>query len=168
MIADEIGRFWHRVHLSGYSDYAFCLMKMLPSCMLRNAVTKRVFMAFLLFLISGLIHQFTSWQLNPGWSDYADLQFFCMNAVAVTLESALLALLRRTSPWNQSSEDGKHLRPEARRSHAQRLLWGGLVRLVGYTWVMSFFVWAIPKCYYPRVYGTVNQQLQLREMGTNI
>jgi hypothetical protein len=119
-------------------------------------------MTFSLFLISGLIHQFTTWQLNPDWSDYADLQFFCMNAVAVVLESTLLTLLRRTSP-SKSSENDKG--QEGRRSQAQRLLRIGFSRLLGYTWVISFFVWAIPKCYYPRVYRTVTQQLQVRAMN---
>jgi hypothetical protein len=130
--------------------------------MLRNRVVKRGLKTFSLFLTSGLIHQFTTWQLNQDWSDCADLQFFSMNAVAVILESTLLTLLRSTSP-SQSSENDKG--QEGRRSQAQRLLRIGFIHLLGYTWVMSFFVWALPKCYYPRVYRTVTQQLQVGEMN---
>ena len=132
--------FWHRLHLSGYSDYA---RLMLLRCTLRNAVTKRVLMTSSLFLISGTVHQLTSWQLNPGCSDYADLQFFCMNAAAVSLESALLQVISTS----QTSEVDR--RP-------QRRLRAALAHLVGYTWVTSFFVWAIPRFYYPRIYCTLS------------
>lgn len=111
-----------------------------------------------MFFISGLIHQLTSWRLNPGCSDYADLQFFCMNAVAVSLESALL----RSIYPSQSSESGK--RHETSGSHTQKILRCALMRLVGYTWVMSFFVWAIPRFYYLRVYCTVDQHLKVVEI----
>jgi hypothetical protein len=158
MIANEIRRFWHRCHLSGYSDYANLLISMLPRWILRNAAIKRVFKTFSLFLISGMVHHLTSWQLNLGCRDHADLQFFCVNGAAVTLESALL---QRIFPSQTSEDDKRH---RAGRSHTQRLLRVALVRFVGYTWVMSFLVWAIPKFYYPRVYCTVNQQLQVREM----
>ena len=148
-------RFWHRLHLSSYSEYANF---MLPRCMLRNTVIKRLLMTFSLFLISGLVHQVTSRQLYPDCPDYADMKFFWTNAVAVSLESVLLRLAPRRPP----SEDGQ--RREARRSRVQRLLGVALVRFVGYVWVVSFFVWTIPKSYYPRVHCTVNRQLQVRKI----
>lgn len=146
--ANEIRRFWHRLHLSGYSDFAHLII---PRFMQRHAVTKRVLVTFSLFLISGAIHQLTSWQLNPGCGDYADLQFFCMNAAAVISESALLHV---TSP-RQPSEVGQHRQTE--RSHPQGPLFAILAHLVGYTWIVGFFVWIIPKLYYPRVYCILTQ-----------
>lgn len=149
--ANEIPSFWHRLHLSGYSDYVNLLM---PRCMLRNAIVRRVLVAFSLFSISGLVHQVTSWQLDPGCSDYADLQFFFANAAALSLESALLQL---ASP-GQPSKDDPH-----KRDHTQGLLRVALVRCVGYAWVMGFFTWAVPKFYYLRVYCTINQRLLLKQ-----
>ena len=147
MMANEVRRFWHRIHLSGYSDYA---RLMLPRYILRNAVTKRVLMTFSLFLISGTVHQLTSWQLNPGCGDYADLQFFCMNAAAVSLEFALLQVISTSQPSEVDRRRG------AERSHPQRRLRAALAHLVGYTWVISFFVWTIPRIYYPRIYCMLN------------
>ena len=51
-------------------------------------------MTFSLFLISGIFHQLTNWHLDLSCGDYADLQFFCMNAVAVYLESAVSSCSR--------------------------------------------------------------------------
>ena len=105
-----------------------------------------------LFLVSGAIHQVTSWQLNSGCADFADVYFFCTNAAAVIVESALLQVIR---PRQSSAVGGRR---EAERSHPSRPLRNILARLVGYVWVVSFFVWAIPKFYYPRIYCMVNQK----------
>lgn len=129
---------------------------MLPGDVMQNAVAKRVTMTFLLFLISGFVHQFTTWQLDSGCRDYADIQFFCLNAVAVILESVLLEHILSCS----ASQDGKH----AVKSKSQALGYVrvAILRLVGYMWVASFFVCAIPKIYYPRVYCLIIQQAGTR------
>jgi len=111
-------------------------------------------MIFSLFLMSGLVHQVTSWQLNPACNDYADLQFFCMNAVAVCLESAVL----RHISSNRPSDGTIH---ETKKRYPQKLL-RKFVRFVGYAWVLGFFVWSVPKFYYHRVSCMIDQQLQVR------
>jgi hypothetical protein len=124
---------------------------MLPRFVSRNAVVKRLLVTFSLFLISALIHQLTDWHLHSTYSDYADLRFFAMNAVAVSLEYAFL----RCICTSRKSDDGK-LRMIGNR---QKLLvaW---IRVMGYVWVMSFFVWVIPNCYYQRVYHAAVQQVR--------
>lgn len=150
-------RFWHRLHLSGYSDYAKLMINMLPSCVTRNILVRKVLMTFLLFFMSGLIHQLTTWQLDSDCSDYADIRFFCMNAVAVILESVVL---QRVS-LGQATQDAK--RRDGRHESLLRSTQVTLVRLVGYTWVVTFFVWAVPKVYYPRVYCMLNQQMHTKQ-----
>ncbi|KAK5049497.1 hypothetical protein LTR84_004426 [Exophiala bonariae] len=151
--AYTIGRFWmsvwHRLHLSGYSDVSNYLIAMLPRSVSRNAVIKRLFVTFSLFLISALIHQLTEWQLHSTYGDYADLRFFSMNAVGVSLEYALLRCTRTSA-----TSEGGNLRIAGRREKLQV----ALVRVIGYVWVVGFFVWAIPKCYYQRAYHAAVQQ----------
>jgi len=112
--------------------------------MLQNAATKRAFMTLSFFLMSGAVHQITSWKLHPDCGDYADLQFFGMNAAAVILESVLLQAMS-SQPLGLGGDR------KVERSHPHRLLRSALARFVGYAWVMAFFVWAIPRFYYTRI-----------------
>lgn len=116
--------------------------------MSRNRIIKRLFKTFSLFLISALIHELTARQLDPTYSDYADLKFYGINAVAVTLEYAFLHCMRSS----RKSEDGSECR--VRRRGVLRL---ALVRLLGYVWVVGFLVWVFPKCYYKRVYDAIHE-----------
>ena len=130
---------------------------MFPRCMTRNRAIEKVLMTFLLFLISGLVHQLTNSQLNPECRDYADILFFGINAVAVITESALLPL----RPREQLSRN--HKQRETGRRHTLQIVQVVLVRCLGYIWVVSFFIWVVPKLYYPRVYCTVSQLVQKRK-----
>lgn len=115
-------------------------------------------MTFLLFFISGCIHQATTRQLNSGCSDYADVQFFCLNAVAVMLESALLGVVSLSSATQKGKSHGTS------KDQVLGLARAVLLRLVGYMWVVSFFVWVVPKIYYPRVYCMIKQQPGMRKI----
>lgn len=147
-----IHRFWHRVHLSGYSEYANLLIDMLPCRLIPGPAIRKVFMIFLLFVMSGLSHHFASLQLkNPRCTGYADIQFFCMNGIAVILESAILQVGSPRKASRDRSNHGGEIR-------APRRLPLALVRYVGHLWVIGFFVWTTPKLYYSRVYCTAINQ----------
>ena len=108
-----------------------------------------------MFLISGIIHQVTAWKLDPvcGNSNWADMKFFAINAAAVCWESTVFQLVARL---RQERTKGTNLRTTGRTKESkedkQQVRPGRLLRLLGYVWVMSFFVWVLPKCYYQRVY----------------
>lgn len=151
VLTNGICRFWHRLVLSGYSDFANLFLAILPSFLTRNVKTRKVMTTFLLFLMSGLVHNLTSWQLNSSCRDYADLQFFCLNALGVILESFLAQLSTSSRLFRQE-------RHETGRSSVLHSLRAAVARLLGYVWVTTFFVWAVPRLYYQRLHCIIIQK----------
>jgi hypothetical protein len=111
-------------------------------------------MTFLFFLMSGIIHQLTSLQLDPGCTDLGDLQFFAMNAAAVCLEYAVRCIFAPRQPCKASKAD------RVDKAAALAELPTLLPRCLGYLWVIGFFAWASPKCYYQRVHCMVAHKTQ--------
>lgn len=101
--------------------------------------------------MSGLVHNLTSWQLNSSCRDYADLQFFCLNALGVVLESFLAQLSTSSRLFRQE-------RHETGRSSVLHSLRAAVARLLGYVWVTTFFVWAVPRLYYQRLHCIIIQK----------
>jgi hypothetical protein len=134
-------RFWHRLHLNTYNDFAQLL---LPRSLLRNKLTRRICMTITLFFMTGLVHQLTTLEIHPRCGgDWADIKFFLANAFAVLFESAVLQLV---SYHRNPTTHQKQLNKTANNRR-----WTTIVQTAGYLWVVTFFVWLVPKCYYGRL-----------------
>lgn len=148
--------FWHRIHLSSYSDYANLVVDNLPSFLIRGPLCKKLYLTFMIFLFSGMVHQITSWQLHPDCKDYADIYFYCVNAAIVLLESGVSSLV--SSPKTSSCE---YTGEQDRQHHVPsgwRQLKICIARTLGYIWVFAIFFLVIPKFYYPRIHCMLHDQ----------
>lgn len=132
-------RFWHHMVVPTYCchfrAFAQTVLGIEPSPAL---------MAFGVFAISGASHAFSSWRGGDrcGWSD--DIWFYLLNfAVAageVLMEKRWRAL---------------NVRPLRSQSVAVSIV----RRVLGYLWVLVFFVWIVPKWQYPKFYCDIQDNL---------
>ena len=87
---------------------------------------------FAVFWISGLMHALGDVAQGLPWQASTSIQFFCIPALGITVEDALLAALRPAS--------------STRTTDSSR---GWFFKTLGYLWVIVFMVWSTPIWIYP-------------------
>jgi hypothetical protein len=95
----------------------------------------KVFIAFVVFVFSGLSHGLVSWQI--GRDGRTDVWWFMVNFLACSAETVFLQCLSFAPGYSKELQ-------------LIRESWFG--GLVGRTWVFAFFFWSVPKWQYPAMY----------------
>lgn len=130
-------RFWHQLAVRPFKGYGLFISSRLG--LQPDSWPSKTFVAFTIFLVSGMSHQLGSWAL--GTRDWLDVQWYLLNFLACTLEILLVSTIR-----NLAKRIGC-----ARGLQEIERSWLGYV--VGYTWVYGFLFWSVPFYRWPRLHG---------------
>jgi Membrane bound O-acyl transferase family len=84
----------------------------------KNILTTR-FKLFIAFFLSGLIHHAGEYVIRQRWTGHS-MEFFLMQAVAITCEDVIIALAERAGFSSKS------------------------IRLMGFVWVFVWFTYSLP------------------------
>ncbi|TEB25521.1 hypothetical protein FA13DRAFT_1777387 [Coprinellus micaceus] len=119
------GRVWHQVLRKFLTGHGTTFTKALR---IPKGRFKTYFSLYVAFFISGLIHYFGDFMIIQDWSG-GSLIYFTLQACAITFEDAVQGLVRRSGIKVPSL----------------------LARVIGYTWVVAWFSFAIPIWMEPHV-----------------
>jgi len=123
-------RFWHLLAYRTYTSYSTVLSQYVFMLRPRSA-TDRLCKHFFVFALSGMVHGLVTRKL--GLCGYwEDVQWFCLNFVAMAVERTVLAAGYRAFGHNAIRHAG----------------W----KFAGYIWVFAFMFWSLPKSQYPKIY----------------
>ncbi|KAI0902887.1 hypothetical protein F4823DRAFT_348174 [Ustulina deusta] len=122
------GVFWQRLHVTPFSSWT-------PPLVYRVAALR----ALWIFLLSAMCHAAVNWAMYRIHTVREDVWFFLVNYTLCLAETAAPAVLRRMG----LTSFGKGSIP------------GRTVRLLGYLWVIVFFVCTVPGWQYPLVYNSL-------------
>lgn len=102
---------------------------------------------FTIYVISGILHAFVSWNYGDkcGWS--SDMWWFCCNFVVTAIETAVTQFLRAC--MNTAGR-------KAEFEVWERSAWG---RILGYLWVYLFLFWSVPKWHYSKLHCQILERL---------
>jgi hypothetical protein len=148
------GSFWHRLVTPSAAAWARCIASFFP--FLRgNSTLRKAFIASFVFSASGLAHVLVGWRLGDEALE-RDLYFFWANFGVVALEiviaRAVPVAIRNTFPTKRHS-----------------LLAHPMVSLcakgLGFFWVSTWFIIAIPHVLYPKIHATISAQLLAATFG---
>ncbi|KEQ81860.1 hypothetical protein M438DRAFT_383288 [Aureobasidium pullulans EXF-150] len=141
------GRFWHRLVHKPYLSLAKIVAGRLCVPSLGHSAEK-VFLAFLIFLISGLAHAMVSLQRGKLVEAVDDVAFYCVNFFVMATEGCVLG----------SAGPMRGLLPQ--------WCW----KIIGYVWVFTFWFWVAPKWSYSEVHGEMLKEIerQNRALGLGL
>lgn len=142
-------RFWHRLAIRPYTNYGKIIAR---ACgMQPPSIAYNMTLSFIAFGLSGLTHAAVSWQL--GRLDvHLVVRWFFLNFAACSIEvsfQSAIRMLAKRSGW-------------ARELKLVEESWLGT--FIGYTWVLAFFFWSVPKWRYPRMYDDARRIAVLRSL----
>ena len=124
--------FWHqllRKQLSAPADLITYHVLRLP----KHSLFTRYTRLFLVFLLSGLLHQWVEVGQGIAWRQSGQLHFFITQVMGIILEDAVQGIYRSCRGVKRGEE-----------TTAGR-------RLTGYLWVLVFLWWSTPAWFYPRL-----------------
>jgi hypothetical protein len=121
------GEFWHRIVHRSYTGYGHLVASTLR--LAPGSWTRRLFVQFVVFLLSGVVHAVMTWQMGYTCGYFEDIQWFCLNFLAILVEGATQSAWRKMG-W-------------------QLPAW--IAQPIGYTWVFGFLFWSLPKTHYPKL-----------------
>ncbi|KAI0883117.1 uncharacterized protein GGS22DRAFT_190424 [Annulohypoxylon maeteangense] len=127
------GVFWHKFHvevITAYTPSYFCWKE--DECWKRSV--RNNLRALWIFLVSGVCHGLVNLALQRD-SMRQDIRFFLSNYIICLVETVVKSFI-----WKRSSHS------------VASSLW---LRLLGYVWVLCFFVCTVPAWKYPLVYTSV-------------
>lgn len=124
--------FWHqllRKQLSGPADIiTYRILRFT-----KGTLFTRYIHLFLVFLLSGLLHQWVEVGQGMAWQQSGQLHFFMTQVMGILLEDTIQGVYRSCRGIERSQE-----------TTAAR-------RLTGYVWVLVFLWWSTPAWFYPRL-----------------
>ncbi|KAI4727081.1 hypothetical protein E4T49_05131 [Aureobasidium sp. EXF-10728] len=133
------GRFWHRLVHKPYLGLAKAVSGKLHIGTFGLRYEK-LFLAFLIFLISGLAHAIVSIHAGNLIEAVDDVSFYCINFAVIAVEGVVIGL---ASPLRQ---------------FLPRWCW----KSFGYVWVFTFWFWAAPKWAYHEVHEELLAEFERR------
>ncbi|CAD0088388.1 unnamed protein product [Aureobasidium mustum] len=133
------GRFWHRLVYRPYIGLARVVSEKLH-CNRIGSRFEKCFLAFMIFLISGVAHAFVSLHEEDPAEASDDIAFYCMNFLVVAIEGTILGTA----------------------SPLRRFLPPSCWKLIGYVWVFMFWFWAAPKWAYHEVHEELLKEAERR------
>ncbi|KAK6000370.1 hypothetical protein QM012_003616 [Aureobasidium pullulans] len=139
------GRFWHRLVYRPYLGLARAVAEKLH-CNSLGSRFEKCFLAFMIFLISGVAHAIVSLQDGNYAEAVDDVAFYCMNFLLIAVEEIFIHV---ASPL---------------RCFLPRSCW----RLVGFVWVFMFWFWAAPKWAYHEVHEELVKEAERRNRAQGL
>ncbi|KAI4833715.1 hypothetical protein E4T44_08439 [Aureobasidium sp. EXF-8845] len=139
------GRFWHRLVHRPYLGLASVVAGKLHISSLGPKLEK-AFLAFLIFLISGLAHAVVSLHGGNLVEAIDDIAFYCMNFAVVAVEGVIYRLA----------------------SPVRRLLPSWCCKIFGFIWVFAFWFWAAPKWAYHEVHEELLNDIERRNRAHSL
>ncbi|KAK0702826.1 membrane bound O-acyl transferase family-domain-containing protein [Lasiosphaeris hirsuta] len=134
------GIFWHRLFSPGAVTWARFVARRglrLPP----GSTMEKVLVPFIVFSVSGVAHAAVGWRL--GYCCLVrDIKFFWWNFAAIFAETVVL----------------KGIRVVPRFQRHGKMLLTVTTRVVGYLWVLVFFLWAMPPYLYPKGYDSLRRK----------
>jgi hypothetical protein len=139
------GRFWHRLVYRPYLGLASVVAEWMHVSSLGPKLEK-AFLAFLIFLISGLAHAVVSLHGGNSVEALDDIAFYCVNFAVIAAEGVVYRLA----------------------SPARRLLPSWCCKILGFIWVFAFWFWAAPKWAYHEVHEELLDDLERRNRAHSL
>jgi hypothetical protein len=139
------GRFWHRLVYRPYLGLAVVVAGRLHIRSLGPQVEK-TFLAFLIFLISGMAHAIVSLHSGNFMEAVDDLAFYCINFAVIAAEGMI-----------------QHLTWPIRR-----FLPSWFCKIIGFVWVFTFWFWAAPKWAYHEVHEELLSEIERRNRAQGL
>ncbi|KAH0372299.1 hypothetical protein KCU65_g1347, partial [Aureobasidium melanogenum] len=139
------GRFWHRLVYRPYLGLAKVVAEKLH-CNVLGSRFEKCFLAFMIFLISGMAHAIVSLQEENLVEAFDDVAFYCMNFLFIAAEGMVIGAaspLRRFLPFSY---------------------W----KAVGFVWVFTFWSWAAPKWAYHEVHEELLKEVERRKRAQGL
>lgn len=133
------GGFWHRLVVGPYGSHAAILSRRLLGFAPGSSLDK-AFVAFCIFLISGLAHSAVCWEMGQPCGVWRDVAWFVANFGAGAVESVVQ---KRGSDLAERVGLGQRYHTFASRLGA---------KVLGFLWVFTFFFWSVPKWQFPKIY----------------
>lgn len=145
-------KFWHRLPARPYKNIgrviAVDILGLRPRSMPCNLL-----IAAIVFALSGAIHSFITWQ--SGYRDWwREVAWYMLNFLGCTLERLVKYVVRRVAKrtgWLRQ---------------LQRIEDGRVGSLVGYLWVLVFFMWSVPFWKYPRMLRQTQVEILTKRMAS--
>ncbi|KAG9654384.1 hypothetical protein KCU95_g13240, partial [Aureobasidium melanogenum] len=139
------GRFWHRLVYRPYLGLARVVAEKLH-CNYLGSGFETCFLAFIIFLISGVAHAIVSLQEGNLVEAFDDIAFYCMNFLVIAIEGMVVGA---ASPLRQ-------------------FLPCSCWRLIGFVWVFMFWFWAAPKWAYREVHEELLKEAERRNRAQGL
>jgi hypothetical protein len=139
------GKFWHRLVYRPYLGLASVVAGKLHISSLGTKLVK-AFLAFLIFLISGLAHAVVSLHGGNSVEALDDIAFYCMNFAVIAAEGVIYRLA----------------------SPVRRLLPSWCCKVFGFVWVFAFWFWAAPKWAYHEVHEELLNDVERRNRANSL
>jgi hypothetical protein len=139
------GRFWHRLVYRPYLGLANVVAGRLRIRSL-GVRAEKAFLAFLIFLISGLAHAIVSLHGGNIVEAVDDLAFYCINFAIIAAEGMI-----------------RHL-----ASPIRKFLPSWCCKIVGFVWVFTFWFWAAPKWAYHEVHEELLNEIERRNRAQGL
>ncbi|KAK6954625.1 hypothetical protein Daesc_004592 [Daldinia eschscholtzii] len=133
------GRFWHRLFTSA-GVWARVIVDQKLLSWLPISV-KKIFVAFSIFTMSGVAHALVGRSIGDSALE-RDVLFFWFNFLAVCFEIIV------SKCW--STKQPAYL---LRRVESQGRAFHVLRKLLGFLWVLAFFMWSTPRLVYPKIHA---------------
>ncbi|KAK3353824.1 membrane bound O-acyl transferase family-domain-containing protein [Lasiosphaeria hispida] len=144
------GIFWHRLFSPGAVTWARFVARrglQLPP----GSTIEKVLVPFIVFSVSGAAHAAVGWRL--GYCCLVrDIKFFWWNFAAIFAETVVLKGIRVVFVWLPFGETTPQLQRQ------RNMLVKVTTRVVGYLWVLMFFLWAMPPYLYPKGYDSLRRK----------
>jgi hypothetical protein len=139
------GRFWHRLVYRPYLGLAKVIAGRLHIRSLGPRVEK-VFLVFLIFLVSGLAHAVVSLHGGNLVEAIDDVAFYCINFAVIAAEGVIRDLA----------------------SPIRRILPSWFCKIMGFVWVFTFWFWAAPKWAYHEVHEELLNEMERRNRAQGL
>ncbi|KAH7130084.1 membrane bound O-acyl transferase family-domain-containing protein [Dendryphion nanum] len=135
------GRFWHRL----MSPAAVVWGRVISEYIFANlpSQVRKLFVAFFVFSVSGFSHALIGWEMGDVALD-RDVYFFWGCFLAVACEVLLL------SPLIEMAQSSICSQFRVKFVNVQ-----SFSKVVGYIWVLGFFVWLTPRLMYPKIHHSL-------------
>ena len=136
------GQFWHRLGSPSQASYGRLFSRRVLK-LSANGSTEKVFLAFWIFLVSGITHVFLSWKTEPKADDhFSDMRFLIVNFLGGVVESLVVK-------WAKGGRWGKVKKQ------------GVFEEFIGFLWVFFFFYVTVPPYQFPVLYKTAVERAKV-------
>ncbi|KAK0112376.1 hypothetical protein ONS96_001619 [Cadophora gregata f. sp. sojae] len=134
------GRFWHHLGSPSQASHGRLVIRRVLG-LSASGSSEKAFLAFWIFLASGITHVFVSWKAEPNAKDhFSDLKFLIVNFFGGLVEAFV-------ARWAWTRTLGATARYRSMKG------------ILGFLWVFVFFYVTVPPYQYPILYETAMGRL---------